>query len=93
MTFELGHYDDKKQKAQSHEIMMLEEYIYHADIEMYGYNLFDIIGYGYTKEEALADFKKKFEYVMNKLNAFSKMLFEEDITTVDVDGAGRRITN
>ena len=91
MIIELGHYNDGKNKLQSHEIIMLEDYLYHADVNMFGCNPFDITGYGQTKEEALADFKKKFEYAMNELNAFSKMLFEEDVITVDVDCTGRKI--
>lgn len=92
MTFELGHYDDKKQKCQSHEIMLLEkEQCYVCGIDVFSYNPYDIVGYGSTKEEALEDYKKKFKYIMSALNYFSKILFEEDIATVDVDCFGKKI--
>jgi len=84
MAIELGYYDDKKQKHQSHEI---------AFVNNYSSNPFDITGYGRTKEEALEDFKEKFECIMNELNAFSKMLSEEDIATVDVDCFGKKIVS
>lgn len=84
MVIELGYYDDKKQKHQSHEIALVNNY---------SSNPFDITGYGCTKEEALTDFKIKFEYAMNELNAFSKMLLEEDVITVDVDCFGKKIVS
>lgn len=57
-------------------------------------NIFSLIGYGETKEEALEDYKKKFGYVMDELRAFERMLFETDVlenSMVEVDAGGNEI--
>lgn len=54
----LTHYDDGKQKDQSHEIMIRDgKFAPSVELDIYSYNPLDITGYGSTKEEALDDFK------------------------------------
>ncbi len=76
---ELKYFNDGKDKWQSHEISIIEENFYNSDIGVFSHDPFDITGYGATKEEALEDFKRKFDYIMNEWKAFEKMLFETDV--------------
>lgn len=71
----LKHYDDKKEKYQSHEISFDTEIdCVNNDIGIYSLELTDIVGYGKTKEEALEDFKKKFKYLLDKYKIFEAVL-------------------
>lgn len=49
----LNHYNDGKEKSQSHEIRIRECRFYCAEYDVFSHNPFDITGYGETKEEAL----------------------------------------
>ena len=94
---EMTHHDDGKEKYQSHEISIRESSFsfYNAEFDVWSHNPFNITGYGETKEEAIADFKKKFEFVMKELEAFTKMLLETDAITdniIEVDCMGKPIT-
>lgn len=73
------HYDDGKEKSQSHEIDVRESHFYNAEYGVFSHNPLDLIGYGGTKKEALEDFKLKFGYVMQELKAFEKTLLETDV--------------
>lgn len=73
----LKHYDDGKQKWQSHEVSIIEENFYNVQYDICSHNPFDIIGYGKTENEAMEDFKKKFFYVMDELRAFESMLIQD----------------
>lgn len=91
---ELTHYDDGKKKFQSHEVSIKEQYFYNAKYDVTSHNVFSLIGYGETKEEALEDYKKKFSYIMDNLRAFERMLFETDVienNMVEVDASGNEI--
>lgn len=61
------------------------------------YHEFDITnirGYGETKEEAIQNLKKEFEYYCNELHALEKMLYETDVLDndiIEVDCLGRKI--
>lgn len=91
----LSHYNDNKEKSQSHEIILQDNRpFYNAKYDVFSLNPFDITGYGYTKEEALENFKQKFTYVMREWHAFEKMLFETDIiedSVLDVDYFGKAV--
>ena len=77
---ELMHYDDGKEKSQSHEIAIREYDFYNAEVNIWTHNPFDVFGYGETKEEAIEDFKKKFVFVMAELKSFeNKLLSINDI--------------
>lgn len=86
------HYDDGKGKFQSHEIYLKEDpEFYNKDPEVFSHDLSDLRGYGETKEEALKEFGRKLEYLMNEYKALEKMFFEtdlliDDIRDVDRDG-------
>lgn len=86
----LIHHDDGKGKVQSHEISISESDFYNSEYNVFSHNPFDITGYGSTKEEAVEDFKRKFEYVLAEWNAFEKILFcpaiQLNITEVDCVG-------
>lgn len=87
----LIHHDDGKGKVQSHEISISEsDFYYNPKYDVFSHNPFDITGYGSTKEEAVEDFKRKFEYVLAEWNAFGKLLsnpaIQLNITEVDCLG-------
>ena len=76
----LAHCNDGKEKWQSHEICICGDGdFYSSDVGVFSHDFFNITGYGATKEEAIEDFKRKFQYVMNEWKSFEKMLFETDI--------------
>ena len=76
----LAHCNDGKEKWQSHEICICEDGdFYNSDVGVFSHDFYDITGYGETKEEAIEDFKRKFQYVMNEWKSFEKMLFETDV--------------
>ena len=90
---ELMHYNDGKEKSQSHEIAIIEYDFYNAEANIWTHNPFDIYGYGETKEEAIEDFKNKFRYIMRELKAFETMLLDTDViidNIIEVDCEGRR---
>lgn len=81
----LNHYNDGKEKSQSHEVTIRDiNRSYNAEYDIFSLNPFDTTGYGATKEEAFKDFKRKFDYVMREWSAFEKMLFETDIIENDI---------
>ena len=83
----LAHYNDGKEKWQSHEIEVIEfpaPPYYNPDHDVTSLNFFDLTGYGSTKEEALDDFKRKFNYVFEQWKAFDRMLFETDVIGNDI---------
>ena len=81
---ELMHYDDGKEKSQSHEVSIIEYDFYNAYENVWSHNPFDLCGYGATKEEAIEDFKKKFRYIMRELKAFERMLLDTDVMTDNI---------
>ena len=88
---ELIHYDDSKEKSQSHEVAIIEYDFYNAYENVWSHNPFDLCGYGETKEEAIEDFKKKFRYIMRELKAFETMLLDTDMimdNIIEVDRNG-----
>lgn len=90
---QLAHYDDKKEKLQSHEVSIKDDNFYNEDFQIFSYNITDIIGYGETKAEALIDFKNKFNYIMKEYKAFEKILFETSVLEdgiVEVDCFGNK---
>lgn len=81
---ELVHKDDKKEKWQSHEVYLSEDCFINAEYMIFSHNPFDAVGYGHSKEDAVEDFKRKFQYIMQELKAFEKMLFETDVITDNI---------
>ena len=89
----LTHHDDGKGKCQSHEISISESDFYNSEYDIFSHNPFDITGYGSTKEEAMEDFKRKFEYVLAEWNAFGKILSNPatQLNTIEIDYLGNSI--
>lgn len=91
----LVHYNDEKQKWQSHEIYLQEDIgFYHYETGMFTHDIRDIRGYGKTKEEALSDFKEKLDWLFEEYRALEKMIFETDVLTdnmVEVDYFGKEV--
>ena len=89
MLMKIAHYNDGKEKWESHTCYLFNE----AD----SYDQFDITnirGYGETKEEAIQNLKKELEYYFNELHALEKMLYEADVLDndiIEVDCLGRKI--
>lgn len=88
------YHNDGKQKWESHEIYLKEDDFYNNEFGVWSHNPFNIYGYGATKEEALEEFKKRFQYIMNEWRAFEDMLLNTDIVTdsiIAVDCMGKEI--
>ena len=73
---QLVHNYDGKQKYLSHEVHCKEAGYYSADKDLFPRNPFEIVGYGSTKDEALQDFIRKMDWVLNEWEAFCKLLIE-----------------
>lgn len=74
MLMKIAHYNDGKEKWQSHTCYLFND--------VNGYPEFDITniyGYGETKEKAIENLKEELEYYFNELHALEKMLYETDI--------------
>ena len=91
----LTHHDDGKCKIQSHEVSLCKDHmVYNAASGIYSREFGDLVGYGSSKEEALAEFISKFEYLLNEWNAFGKMLLETPVIVdniKEVDCFGKEI--
>lgn len=89
MLMKIAHYNDGKEKWESHTCYLFNE----SD----SYDQFDITnirGYGETKEEAIQNLKKELEYYFNELHALEKMLYETDVLDndiIEVDCLGTKI--
>ena len=75
----LIHHDDGKQKWKSHEVGIAEKDFYNHEYDIFSHNFMNLAGYGETRNEALEDFKKKCQYLLNEWNAFAKLLLDSDI--------------
>lgn len=75
----LYYYNDGKEKYQSHEISIKSDEFNNFELNLFSHDFFDITGYGATKEEALEDFKKKFDYVMKEWEVFRDILHSDKI--------------
>lgn len=80
----LKHYDDGKGKWQSHEISIAEDQFANFDLGIYSHDFSDIIGFGETKEEALDDFIRKFEYLLDEWKVFASLLLESNVVTDNI---------
>jgi hypothetical protein len=93
----LTHYDDGKDKFQSHEICLREDDNFNLKVNndyLCSHDLQDICGYGATKEQALEDFKYKFSAMMEEYKAIEVLLFETNQYTdsiIEVDCCGKEI--
>lgn len=91
----LTHYNDSKERLDSHVISITEDAVWYGNgHNLSSHDLFDIRGFGETKDEAMEDFKDKFEYLLKEWVAFGKMLFETDVienSIVEVDCFGKEI--
>ena len=94
-NIKLAHYDDGKQKWQSHEICLQDDInFYHNDI--FSHNIFDARGYGATKEEALNDLKNKLNFLFDELKILEAKLFESNVlenNMIEVDCFGKEIVD
>lgn len=87
----LTHNDDGRQGWQSHEVGIAEKDFHNHEYDIFSHNFMDLAGYGETKNEALEDFKRKFQYLLDEWNAFAKLLLDSDVAEnemIDVDGFG-----
>lgn len=74
----LAWYDDGKKKCNSFEVFCKEESFHRADLGIYSSDPLEIVGYGATKEEAIADFTQKLEWVVKEWNAVLRLITETD---------------
>ena len=91
----LVHYDDGKQKIESHEVFLKEdENFYCKEFMLFSHDITDVRGYGETKEEALQDLKNKLDWLFKEYRALEKMIFETDIlekAMIEVDFSGKEV--
>ena len=91
----LAHYDDGKQKYQSHEIFLKEDDdFYCKKFNLFSHDISDIRGYGETKEEALEDCKNKLDWLFEEYKALEKMIYESDVlenSMIEVDCFGKEL--
>lgn len=90
----LVHYNDGKEKWQSHEIYLKEEDFYNKEFDLFSISPFDVSGYGATKEEALKDFMRKMEYVFLEWKAIKETLFNTNVLTdnmVEINCFGKEV--
>lgn len=80
----LSHNDNGKGKFMSHEISILDEDFVNTKLGIFSHDITDLTGYGSTKEEAIEDFKNKYDYLLKELIAFGDMLFTTDTITNDI---------
>lgn len=93
---QLTHYNDGKEKHQSHEVSLkvphgINSKRFNAYIE---YDFSEITGYGETKEEALNDFMNKFNYMLDEWQTFANMLNDTNVVTdnmLEVDCVGHEV--
>ena len=87
----LVHFNDGKGKWQSHEIFVKDNNnFYNSEFDVFSHNPFDITGYGETKDDALNDFKKKFDYIMKELKVFETFLYETNLIEDNIVEVGIR---
>ena len=90
----LVHYNDGKGKHQSHEVYLKDDpdFSKWKDGEFFfnRHDLSDIVGYGETKEEAISNFMKKFQEMMNEYRAIESLLiqgaYQENMEEVNYSG-------
>lgn len=69
----LAHYDDGKQKYQSHEIFLKEDgNFFSKEHDLSSHDITDVRGYGETKEEALQDLKTQLDWLFEEYRALEK---------------------
>ena len=93
-SIKLVHHDDGKQKLQSNETHSKEKDFCDNEYGIHSYNIFDITGYGETKEEALKDFERKIKFIFDEYKKLEKLLLETNVLTnniAEVDYAGNEI--
>lgn len=90
----LAHYNDGKEKWQSHEVSLRESGQYDLSTDLYSLDVADITGYGSTKEEAIDDFKSKLKHIINKYKELEALILCSNSmvdSIKEVDGEGKVI--
>lgn len=80
MTINITHFDDGREKNQSHEVNILGDL---KDIEIYEMNV-DITGFGKDRQEAYDDASLKLKNLINLLTKFYNDLHIDDVKEVDI---------
>lgn len=89
MLMKIAHYNDGKEKWQSHRCNLFND----SD-EYHNFDLTDIYGYGETKEEAIENLKQELDYYFREIHVLEKMLYETNVLdndVVEVDCMERKI--
>lgn len=89
MLMKIAHYDDGKEKWQSHAC-----YLFNDASDYHEFDITNIWGYGETKEEAIENLKKELEHYFSELLALEKMLYETDVldnNIIEVNCLGEKI--
>ena len=83
-VIQLGHYNDGKEKTNSHCVQVFDESVYDIpqkfkDADIWNWNLGDLIAHGYTEEEAYDNFIEKFKVYYEEMQKLAKTILETDI--------------
>lgn len=93
----LCHYDDGKEKRESHECSFIElDKSLRWSAKSLTRPITDITGYGENKKEALGDLRDQIEEYVAEINAFAALYldtsyWDEDTNTVEIDCMGNVI--
>lgn len=90
----LAHYNDGKEKWQSHEVSLRKSEQHDLSADLYTLDVTDITGYGSTKEEAIDDFKSKLKHLINKYKELEALILYSNSmvdSIKEVDGEGNLI--
>lgn len=79
MVMKIAHYNDGKEKWQSHSC-----FLFNDTDKYFSFDLTSIHGYGETQEEAIENLKKELDYYFRELHALEKMLYETDVLDNDI---------
>ena len=83
----ISHYDDKKEKDQSHEMRILGNRIDESldyNVWLSSYDIGDINVYGKTKEECKKNLILAVDEVVNKLVDFREKLHNDQVEIIDI---------
>ena len=90
----LVHYNDGKEKYDSHEIYLKEDNFCIDEFDLFSISPFDVSGYGATKEEALKDFMRKMDHVFIEWKTIKEVLFNTNVLTdnmIEVNYCGEEV--
>ena len=91
LDIRLAHYDDKKEKWQSHEAYIGYKDDYDKICELDIDNTIFLRGYGESEEEAIAELREKFNKFYDALTKFKTAFDEGSVKLNEVNYSGKLV--